>query len=397
MTLDITRIASEIGNMVSQIKGGNADQREHLQNAVGKMQDESINLEKLKRKIAARGYPWSVAGIYEGLSRRFPAPAVPAEYTVLATDGSHIAVDRHQAVRCYLINIGTVKIHYGFNPAAELESIPRLYSQEEDLVIKNERNRHREQQIEGALLDARRSVEEGRKLAEMAAAVQDEAPVLALMDGSLVIFGLESFPDFVREPLLDKGFLPALTELQGISASRPLSVASYISLPRASDVTDVLRLAICPQEKADCESICAEGKSACDIISGINDRMLFDALLGADERSALFINQSVVLKYYGKHQVYFFYLKAGEEIARVEIPEWVAVREDLVDMTHALVLDQVRKGQGYPVALSEAHEQAVVTGADRQEFWNLVEESLATEKMPAFTSIKSRSKRTRWI
>jgi NurA-like 5'-3' nuclease len=68
-----------------------------------------------------------------------------------------------------------------------------------------------------------------------------------------------------------------------------------------------------------------------------------------------------------------------------------------MNLTHALVLDQCRRGQGYPVALSEAHEQAVVTGADREEFWSLVEESLEEYKLPTYTSIKSRSKKTRWI
>ena len=86
-----------------------------------------------------------------------------------------------------------------------------------------------------------------------------------------------------------------------------------------------------------------------------------------------------------------------DEIARVEVPEWVAMKKDLLDLTHALVLDQCRRGQGYPVALSEAHEKAVVTGADREEFWGLVEEALVEEKLPDYTSTKSRSKRTRWI
>jgi NurA-like 5'-3' nuclease len=81
----------------------------------------------------------------------------------------------------------------------------------------------------------------------------------------------------------------------------------------------------------------------------------------------------------------------------VEIPEWVAMKRDLVEITHALVLDQCRKGQGYPVVLSEAHEKAVITGADREQFWELVEEFLIEGKMSTYTSTKSRSKRTRWI
>jgi len=50
-----------------------------------------------------------------------------------------------------------------------------------------------------------------------------------------------------------------------------------------------------------------------------------------------------------------------------------------------------------PLALSEAHEKAVVTGADRENFWQLVESSLVEEHLPSLSSAKSQSKRTRWI
>jgi len=66
-------------------------------------------------------------------------------------------------------------------------------------------------------------------------------------------------------------------------------------------------------------------------------------------------------------------------------------------LVHSLVLDQCQRGQGYPVALSEAHEKAVVTGADRENFWQLVESSLVEEHLPSPSSAKSQSKRTRWI
>jgi len=49
------------------------------------------------------------------------------------------------------------------------------------------------------------------------------------------------------------------------------------------------------------------------------------------------------------------------------------------------------------VALSEAHEKAVVTGADRENFWQLVDSSLIEEHLPSLISAKSRSKRTRWV
>jgi len=75
----------------------------------------------------------------------------------------------------------------------------------------------------------------------------------------------------------------------------------------------------------------------------------------------------------------------------------VAADDSLLKLVHTLVLDQCRRGQGYPVALSEAHEKAVVTTADRENFWQLVESSLSEEHLPSPGSAKSRSKRTRWV
>jgi hypothetical protein len=398
MTLDITQISAQISEMVGKIKTGNRERGEHLRAAMTKLNDPAMNLEMLKRKIAAARTPnWSPAGLVEGFSQRYAPPNTPREYSALATDGSNIAVDRHKSARCYLINIGSVYLHYGNQPSAELLSSPKLYFEGAELVIKNQSNRQREQQIDGALLDARRAVEECRKLADIASILPPDETLLAMMDGSLVLFGMQNFPDFVVEEIVDRGFLTALNILQQLNLSRELCLASYISFPRSEDVVNALKVAVCPQEPVDCDRNCQMGESACDVLSGVNDRMLFNEWLKVGERSALFVNPSSILKRYGQHQVYFFYLRVEDEIARVEIPEWIAMRQDRLGLTHALVLDQCRRGQGYPVALSESHEQAVVTGADRELFWGLVEEALVEEKLPDQVSTKSRSKRTRWV
>ena len=95
--------------------------------------------------------------------------------------------------------------------------------------------------------------------------------------------------------------------------------------------------------------------------------------------------------------MHFFYVKLDEEIARVEIPQWVADDNELVDLLHCLVLDQCRRGHGYPVALMEAHEKAVVTAADRERFRQLVELSLAEEGLGVTGSGKRKSKVSRWV
>ena len=68
-----------------------------------------------------------------------------------------------------------------------------------------------------------------------------------------------------------------------------------------------------------------------------------------------------------------------------------------ITLAHAGLLAQAEKGHGYPIALQEAHEQAVVSGADRDYFAQLAEEMLVEEGLPTGTSQKSRSKRTRFI
>jgi len=385
--------------MVSSLRAGGEQKQQRLDFALSVLCDKTRDIEDLRKKIASARTTWLVAGLVDGLDRRYASPPLPAEFTVIATDGSHIDVDRHQSTRCYLINIGSVVLRYGTAPDAVLESFPSLYTGEEDLVVAPTGGRGREQLIEGTLLGIKRTVDECRQMAEMASKLPAGSSTLALLDGSLILWGLEAYPEFVAEVLLDNGLLRCLEEIRNAGRARKLALASYISFPRSTDVVNSLRVALCPHDPPDCDVYCPPGdKRDCDGVAGVQDSQLFSNLLGQGERSAVFTSQSsVVRKRYGKHWVHFFYLRLDDEIARVEIPQWVAEDEDLLNLTHSLVLDQCRRGHGYPVALSEAHEQAVVTTADRENFWQLVESSLIEEHLPTPTSAKSRSKRTRWV
>jgi len=385
--------------MVATLKAGTDERQKRLNYALDVLRDKSINLDHLKKKIEGSKTTWLVADLADGLDQHYEAPPNPEEFTVLATDGSHIDVDRHKSTRCYLINIGTAILHYGAYPSAALDSFPSLYSGDEELVIMPVGGRGREQPIEGALLGIKRSVDECHWLAKLAAELPQGSSSLALLDGSLILWGLEAYPEFVTEALLAQGFLSYLDDIRKLNNGKRLALASYISFPRSTDVVNVLRLALCPYDPADCDRYCPTNeKRDCDAVAGVQDRELFANLLGQGERSAIFISQSsVVRQHYGEHWVYFFYLKLDDEIARVEIPQWVATNENLLNLVHTLVLDQCQRGNGYPVALSEAHEQAVVTGADRENFWRLVELSLIDEHLPSLSSAKSQSKRMRWI
>jgi NurA-like 5'-3' nuclease len=125
---------------------------------------------------------------------------------------------------------------------------------------------------------------------------------------------------------------------------------------------------------------------------------MFSRLLAPGERSAVFSSTSSVVRgYYREHAVAFYYLNTGDEIARMEIPAWVARDEALLSLSHSLVLDQCRKGLGYPVSIMEAHEQAVIGGTERDLFRRMIEDTLAERHLPVYTSEKERSKRLRWL
>lgn len=140
-------------------------------------------------------------------------------------------------------------------------------------------------------------------------------------------------------------------------------------------------------------------ESPCDLANGFLDRDLFQNTLPPGFRSPVYLtNSSVSREHYSDHQqVNFYYLNVGEEIARVEVPRWVAQDEKLLAMGHSLILDQCRRGQGYPVAISEAHEQAVLTGNDRQIFKDMLARYLEHTGLRSYTSEKERSKRTPWL
>jgi len=70
----------------------------------------------------------------------------------------------------------------------------------------------------------------------------------------------------------------------------------------------------------------------------------------------------------------------------------VADDASLVDRIHATVLRECSKGDGYPLALSEAHERAVVRAPEREAFFRLVERRLQQSGLSPTNSRKRRSK-----
>lgn len=338
---------------------------------------------------------WLFARPVEPLNFVRALPERPPSYALVATDGSQIDLDRHGNVACYVINIGQVFLRYGDQPAARLTSQPALYYREEDLYLTDGARRV---PIEGNYLSARRDVEEGEALVGLADTfLPPDLPGLALQDGTLVRWALAGAERFVQEHFLNRylAYLEAMRE-------RGIPVASYISRPRSPEVAGTIRLMFCPDvdvaagRGANC-SICSDVAAgrppSCGVCQGLVDSDVLAEQLREGERGPIFASMSRInVERYGSHLIHFFHMRVGRELARIEIPRWVAVDPAQVDLVHTLVYDQCAKGDGYPVALARAHEQAVVRSADRRAFQRLVEGSLLRAEVTTSASAKADSK-----
>ncbi len=400
MSLDLSKIIGQIVNLAANLKQKEAQRRSKIRHAVDALASAAADINALKQKVESSKTTWLVAGPKESIDLRQPAKECSTDYIAVASDGSHIDVDRHQSAHCFLINIGIAELQYGFNPGAELLSVPKLYFRDDEVVIMSADGRI--VPIEGQLLGIKRSIEECRMLVDRLERPESSLPIIMLLDGSLILWSLaeQIYPDFVVNELLVNGFLKHLDKIRRFGPRPLLALASYISFPRSTEVINLLRLATCPHQQVDCDQYCSGKFSTreCDRVGGILDRELFTYLLAPGERSAVFTSRSsVVTRHYEANEINFFYVRLDREVARIEIPLWVAENEKLLELTHSAILDQCRRGLGYPVALSEAHEQAVVNVGDRQQFWNLVGQVLGEDGISMSSSAKSESKRARWI
>lgn len=305
-----------------------------------------------------------------------PHPVLPPAHqphSVIATDGSQIAPSHHEIAYCYLINVGQVVLHYGQSRFPRLDSLPEVVYRPEELTLSRQWG-----MATAEWMGHRRTVAEAQELATLARATIQELgpsppPLLAMVDGSLIYWFLDNLPESARELILPP-ILAAWDQLR----QRGVPLVGYVSAARSSEGLNFLRLAACPFSTPDCQHHCqgqAEG-AACGRFMPLRDANFWASQLTPGQRSPFYRSTATILERYGDQSIYFCYLHVGTEVARVEMPRWVVADADLGERALAMVLAQVQKGYGYPVALAEAHNQAVVRGGDRNRFFALLEREL---------------------
>ena len=405
---------SQVSLQLKELSGSRLEQRkqlaEALREASRRLKDAGGNWQEIRAKVDTSKTSWLVAEWDDDPSQSIELPSRPHPSVVFAADGSQIVSDRHDVALVCLFNVGFVVLRYGTGARATLASRPLIAHPDDDLLSDDD---HASSPISPARIAQRRTLEELRGLAEL---IENEpqqgsfgsprTQSLALTDGSLIMWQVEP-----EEPYYKSRFLTEFQAMMKRAEVARVPIAGYVSRPMSRDVINSLRVAACSFEIAHCETFCPNRPTPrkslkpvehppCSGTERLTDEELFASILQPGERTVLFRSQAKIFEaedYLEANQIYFFYLNTGREIARVEIPKWVAQDQTMLDQTHALCYDQAKKGDGYPVALAEAHEQAIVRGGDRAAFFHLVQKDMATERTLIATTQKSLAKRARRV
>ncbi|MCC5604882.1 DNA double-strand break repair nuclease NurA [Nostoc favosum] len=368
--LDLTKLARQMQGLSQHLTLEAVASRQrlelaqqHLKNAYESQQDLIDRQEKWRDRIL-----FANATPIEPLETCIDIPVPPKVHTVIATDGSQIAPNHHEIAYCYLLNIGRVVLHYGQNRHPLLDSLPEVFYRPEDLYMSRQWGIRTEE-----WMSFRRTASETTVLAELACAAKGEAPALAMVDGSLIYWFLEQLPMDARDRIL-----PPILEAWQQMRDAQIPLMGYLSASRSIETMNFLRLLACPHPAPDCKTYCPNQleKVACKIFEQLRDTSVWATRLKPGQRSTLWRSNSPILELYGDQTIYFCYVHVGTEIARIEVPAWVAENVTILDQALGLMLAQVQKGYGYPVAIAEAHNQAVVKGGDRTRFFALLEQQM---------------------
>ncbi|BAY87575.1 hypothetical protein NIES267_70990 [Calothrix parasitica NIES-267] len=403
--LDLSKLAGQMHGLSQHLTAEAEANRQRLQLGMKHLEyafDNQDELVKLQQKWRDR-ILFANATPVEPLHTCIDIMVPPKTHTVIATDGSQIAPNHHEIAYCYLLNIGRVVLHYGQNKHPILDSIPEIFYRPEDLYMSRQWGIRTEE-----WMSYRRTASEAVVLSELAIAATEKGkrdggmggwedketrrqgekvkansspsnatleriPTLAMVDGSLIYWFLEQLPYDARDHIL-----PPILESWKDLRKAGIPMMGYLSASRSIEAMNFFRLSACPHKAPDCMSFCPNqmDKIPCKLFEGLRDSTLWSTQLKPGQRSPLWKSNSRIIELYGDQQIYFCYVHVGTEIARVEFPQWVVEDTEMFEESLGLMLAQVHKGYGYPVALAESHNQAVVRGGDRSRFFGLLERQM---------------------
>ncbi|MCA9996081.1 MAG: DNA double-strand break repair nuclease NurA [Anaerolineales bacterium] len=294
----------------------------------------------------------------EPLDSHISAPPPPAQATIIAADGSQIMPDRHAAHLYYLINVGGIIYHHGSYQTPDTFSEPEIFYPETDEALDKFTT-------SSGVVSIERDVKEITTLAQKSKAARQLAqPVVSILDQRLLYWPIGS------AGVADNAAVTEWGENMTVMRYAGALLCGYIDRPGTSAVITLLRsLTGLDDPKFDWKTLGQRQAT-----QGVTDADIFQEILQPGERSKIFVYVSEPNQSFAEqdpaNEVCFFYLnpgQVGKNIARVDVPRWVAEDEEAVTAVHSLIVDQCRILGDYPYVIARADEMAVVGRQDAAE------------------------------
>jgi hypothetical protein len=386
MTLELNKVTRQIDHMGHVLAGRAAHQGKVLPAARALLHafaDKQEELCLVAESEPGRRLRCASPGD-ERLDAANPSPALPDAVTIVAADGSQIYPDRHGIAFYYAINIGTIVFRHGSGQAPQARTEPKLCYTDGEVYPEGA-------PVSSDLVSAERSLAEMQALAQATLAEPEAGPPrLALGDGPLLIWLQRADLPQGRQERILADYLDCLDRLRLGGAT----VSGFVSRPHSAEVVALLYLAqLKPEARQQVKSLAETD------YRGLTDRALFSDL-SPGERSALFVRGTAAnLDFRDRgHTVYFFYVNTGSDLARVEIPEWVARDAGRLGLVHAAVYDQCRCNNGYPYVLTRADELAVILGEEREALEGMIMQTMVRHglSLPELSRKAQQKATARW-
>ncbi len=391
MPLDVSAMRAQIDRYAEVYQRARCHREDRLEQLCAPLRADFAQADMLLETCGqARQLHWTGALFDAGepINQQFPFGQEPERYALIATDGSQILPDRHKPFVFAYVQAGCAGLVYGETRHPLVEQLRRIKLSHliEEGELFDERSGELKPPTE---VINRRDLMEIELMAQACRMAREAGlqPVL-VADGSLVPFALLTSRNLAHdaEQLL-KPFKAALSVMRECGAW----VCGYIDRPNSNSVARACALAGLSPDAVTERTL--RGRET----AGIFDRHLLERELAPARRTALFdpgweVNAS---RYLGEHAMHACYVNFGEPgrpvIARIEAPQWCAGPAEIGALC-AVLHRQSRLGNGYPLILKAAHEEAVVSKEDQHEIEQAIEQALLASGILARASFKQEAK-----
>ena len=276
------------------------------------------------------------AFLFDGLSQK-------KDYAVLGIDGSQVYPDPElDSSQLAVVNVGGILLSYG----AEKSSVDFLLSTE--FVTRKEIEAETEAVIFSAeMIDLLRFIRELEYGVESYLKHKNDTFLALLFDGSMIPQSLILKNNAVQKMIMNR-YQKVLLKIREYK----IPVCWYTSSPQARIWSTLVGAS---DSDAELLKNCLKKGQFSPVLSTAKN-IVFGCELDRFDVTA------------------FGYVSTDDEIVRLEFPRWILLETELFNNLISVVFDQVSKGYGYPVALTEAHCQVVVSEAERQFLLNQFQE-----------------------